>query len=434
MQKESKLILAGSILTMLFLCTACSGTNFAKNGYSLPPELSAEEQEDLRLKKENASFKEPEVTDFEPEKNASYYIDRFSPFQLKIDIYDIDPCEMSNLDYVPALFVKIPENSEKEETLNRLLLESYISRLPADQQWMNQVEINILYRSEKYLCFEYISHAALPDNYDRTQLIFTLNLEEERLIDYPEIETEWNRYDKFQAGSLYKEMEQWLEKPVEEQNLLRGECDYEVYGKYGECDGITFPCAQVKKLENKERQEQINQLLQAPLVDLILDDRWDESDRELKEWRFGSVKTYIACKTDKWLSVVYSVQIENASQNFGDGIADIGITINMETGERFMLDDLFEIEGLSNWICANIFGNEELVINSLRGCVWTEREMAEYFSDDIIGPELYRYKSDWCSFYLYQGKIVILGSWSSFDMEIPLPEVYEYLKTDPWYD
>ena len=41
--------------------------------------------------------------------------------------------------------------------------------------------------------------------------------------------------------------------------------------------------------------------------------------------------------------------------------------------------------------------------------------------------------TDWDSFYLYKGKLVILRLDSYYDFEIPLPEIYEYLKVDPWY-
>ena len=126
--------------------------------------------------------------------------------------------------------------------------------------------------------------------------------------------------------------------------------------------------------------------------------------------------------------------MEEASKKFGDGIADIGITINMETGERFMLDDFFEVEGLGNWLCANVCSDEEMLLERLQGSIMTEQEIIERHSQQIIGSPLSAYRCTWWSFYISQGKMEILNGWSNVDIEIPLPEVYEYLKIDPWYD
>ena len=435
MKKVYKLIIAESILIISFLYTGCSEKYSTNHEYSLPAEISVKEQEEQSLGSEKNENENPEVSDVAAVKGYSYYIDSGIDFKYEADIYDIDLYEMSELDYAPLLLVRIPKDKEKEESVNRMLLMAYVSKLPLNQQWMEQAEIKIAYRSERYFCFEYVSHAALPDDHDDTQLVFTLDLEEEKLVDYPEIKTECSRYDKFMNGSLYEEMDQWLEKPVEEQNRLRGECGYEVYGETAECNGISFPCVQIEGLENQKRQEQINQLLKAPLSDLILWDGWEEKDEELKVHRFGDAKIYIAYKTEKWLSVVYSIKMEEASKNFGDGIADIGITINMETGERYMLDDFFEVDGLLNWMCANACsGDEKMILDHLWGSIMTEQEITRRRGNQIVSSPLSAYQNTWRSFYISQGKIEILNGWSSFDIEIPLPEVYEYLKIDPWYD
>lgn len=56
---------------------------------------------------------------------------------------------------------------------------------------------------------------------------------------------------------------------------------------------------------------------------------------------------YAAYKSEQWLSIVYSfVAVEETSlgewKYSEDGIIDFGITVDMQTGERCMLDDLFE--------------------------------------------------------------------------------------------
>lgn len=64
----------------------------------------------------------------------------------------------------------------------------------------------------------------------------------------------------------------------------------------------------------------------------------------------------------------------------------------------------------------------------------TEQEITRHRGSQIVSSPLSAYRCTWWSFYISQGKTEILNGWSSFDIEIPLPEVYEYLKIDPWYD
>ena len=107
---------------------------------------------------------------------------------------------------------------------------------------------------------------------------------------------------------------------------------------------------------------------------------------------FEDIKIFLAYKTKKWLSVVYSIKADEPSIKTGKGLAEIGITINMQTGERVMLDDLFSLQDLEGWLVGHGF-NEV---------------------------------------YLYRGELVLMDA--LFVNEIPLPEIYEYLKVDPWYD
>ena len=95
---------------------------------------------------------------------------------------------------------------------------------------------------------------------------------------------------------------------------------------------------------------------------------------------------------------MYSVLVDNNPDELSDGIAEIGVTVDMESGERVMLGDLFETNRLADWMCVNRI--EE----------WNN------------------------GFYLYEGRLVVMRSWPLTDEEIPLPELYEYLKVDPWYD
>ena len=70
------------------------------------------------------------------------------------------------------------------------------------------------------------------------------------------------------------------------------------------------------------------------------------------------------------------------------------------------------------------------------GFLLTEEEILSY----VQGGDFYFYKGELFvgryadrldTFYLYEGQLVILRNGGSF--EILLPEIYEYLKVDPWY-
>ena len=135
--------------------------------------------------------------------------------------------------------------------------------LPKEKVWMDKAELMISFRSEKYLCFEYILHAAIPEDYDYKQLYFTLDLEEERWEEYPTIETKYvDEYNGiFIDGGMEDEQKEFNEKTVEEQNSLRGDAGYDVYEQTITCEGISASCVQVRGLEDSDKERQINQLL-----------------------------------------------------------------------------------------------------------------------------------------------------------------------------
>ena len=133
--------------------------------------------------------------------------------------------------------------------------------------------------------------------------------------------------------------------------------------------------------------------------------------------------------------MVYSIKVTEFGK-WDDGIADIGVTVNMQSGERVMLDDLFEMDKLLDWMYVHGMYSEEYVL--MDGTVLTEKEALEHDGHSGWGRmggwwSVRCYASDWYSFYLYEGKLMILTTMSFGDCEIPLPEIYEYLKVDPWY-
>ena len=99
-----------------------------------------------------------------------------------------------------------------------------------------------------------------------------------------------------------------------------------------------------------------------------------------------------------------------------------------------MLDDLIEVEDLKNWMMFDYswLGKSEN-IEMFNGLVRTERENLENmdYTEELA---MQHYQNKWLTFYLYRGRLILLDSESIADIEIPLPEICEYLKVDPWYD
>lgn len=413
---------------MCFICIKAleKKDNIAAEISSDASTVEEEEQLQIPIREENI-----EEAKSEPLEDFSYYIDRVNLYDSYYsDIYDIDIESNSDL-YLPVPLVEIRSDIEKENRLNVLILERCNRVLPKEKAWMDKAELVISFRSEKYLCFEYISHAAIPEDYDYKQLYFTLDLEEERWEEYPAIETKY--IDEYNGilidGGMEEEQKEFNGKTVEEQNSLRGDAGYDVYEQTITCEGISTSCIQVRGLEDSDREKQINQLLQEPLITLIQSGE-AENYKNFGIEVFEDIKIFLAYKTEKWLSVVYSIKADEPSIKTGKGLAEIGITINIQTGERVMLDDLFSLHDLEGWLVGHGMNEVYLYDNNIHGTVLTEKEIISQL--DVKGQRALLYYNTALKFYLYRGELVLMDA--LFVNEIPLPEIYEYLKVDPWYD
>ena len=222
--------------------------------------------------------------------------------------------------HVPV--VSIPENEQREERINRIMVDRYLQLLPltTDEGLHDMMIPKVTYRSDRYLCFRYMPMAYLPENCDHGDLYFTLDLEKERWVEYPAVHREDEGRPPAEYSDLYKTIQGYIGAD-----------------------------------ENTEIS--------------------------------------VTYQSEKWLSFVY---VTDSDGNPGNKRS--GVTIDLESGERVMLDDLFETNRLADWMCVN--GIEE----------WNNGS------------------------YLYEGRLVVMRSWPLTDEEIPLPELYEYLKVDPWYD
>lgn len=417
-----------SIGAVAWMCFACLG--IAKEGYSMEEVVTSEKADDPEeiieeekingeiIKEQSAEENEIEL----PVRQFTYTFGRKSIWDTEILKYNLN----RDIIGIPALQVCFPEDEEKEKKINQLILTRCSEVLPTDRKWIEEAQMEVIYRSEKYFCFRYLENSFLPEDYDVTKLYFLIDLEKEELIDYPATGNEDSNNLKF-TGDLYLEMEKYEDKTVEEQNVLQGETAYDVYEETVSYADVAFSCVQVQGMQNAEIQSRVNEALKEPMIALI------ENDDNAAKY-IGDVKIYIAYKTPKWLSIVYTFEISTFSEMW-DGYSDVGVTVNMETGERCMLDELFNMDdGLLEFLCVNTTWDEDRWMKTLKGCILTEEELLAYNHGSLeYGIRNYDgLKLN--SFYLHSGKLILTSSQSFADMEIPLPEISRYLSVDPWYE
>lgn len=275
---------------------------------------------------------------------------------------------------------------------------------------------------------------SLPGECEREDLYFTLDLKKGILVDHSKGDTYWTYWDG--GGELHNVMEDSWEETVEEQDMMQSEKGYTLHEIQAECDGIVFPAVEVSGLTDKVIEKKINEHLQEGIKAFIENKGWngDEDDRQEL---FGRTKIYISYKSDRFLSVVYSIQMPEQQEwewKEDDEICDLPIVIDIKTGERIMLDDLMDVTGVINSMSINKSWrvNSEHV-GELHGLIRTEKENLQDMADKGKAA-MESYHSEWRTFYLYRGGLVLLMEVSAYDYEVPLPEIHEYLKVDPWYD
>ena len=420
--RPNKLIYIG-MMTAALLCVACGIRTEPESVYRTKSDqdttgVSGVESESVCEEESNQK------------QQFSYFINWEGHWNYPASIYHIGEVEIQPY-FTPILLVEIPDDRQKEERINRMLLKHYVEVLPgAEEDWWQLQEIRITYRSERYFCFRYVSNTILPEGCSYDDLYVTLDLEQEKILPYSVMEREGKKYSPQDWGELYKEMELYQEKTVAEQSALRGEQSYEIQMVTAECDGTVFSCVGIDGLADQEKQKRINGILQEPIKTCIMNEGW-KSDIE-KQQLFDNVKIYIAYQSEEWLSVVYSVKAGFPYRS-SDGIANFGVTVDLQSGERVMLGDLFEIDDLLNWIYISGRYQENSASQRELGFLLTEEVLSYIQGEALTGGQFFvrRYADQFNTFYLYEGQLVILQVMGSFD--IPLPEICEYLRVDPWY-
>lgn len=317
--------------------------------------------------------------------------------------------------------------SRRREEINQMLEEEGKKRLPdgKNTEWWDKASIDIDYQSDRYLFWHYVSPSPLPEECKWEDLYFGLDVERGWLLKY------WHGGRYLSSGDkLYLKMEESWEKPIMEQDadqrITRSR--YKIRETQGECDGTVFPAVEVTGLTDEALQTRINAHLQEGLKGFIKNEGWED-----KTWRqelLDKTKIYISYKSDRWLSVVYSIPICDENE-LDDGILDLPVVLDMQTGDRLRLDDFIEVEGLKNWlVCRGSLPDD--FTWQLHGILSAERWL--FFGDSVNWYVDFSGYTALDRFYLSRGRLILLSDRSTRDENIPLAELFDYLKVDPWYD
>jgi len=199
-RKVNKMVYIG-ILVAVVLCAVCGCEAEPESAYrtedeqdticcsevELESEYGAESDQDVVS---GSTAVSPDVYKTESDRESAeikqqftYFINWEGHFSYPSEVYHIGEVETQPY-FVPVLLVKIPDDRQKEERINRMLLEHYVEVLPdaEEEDWWRMQEIRITYRSERYFCFRYVSNTSLPEGCDYYNLYITLDLQQEKII------------------------------------------------------------------------------------------------------------------------------------------------------------------------------------------------------------------------------------------------------------
>lgn len=228
-----------------------------------------------------------------------------------------------------------------------------------------------------------------------------------------------NQTNKPIESKLSNVAENQKNKPVE--SNLNNVTDYKVnikeYIAYNEKNKpFKVKYAQISGLSNESLENQINQTLKSSITE------WVNKDCEWMEESQITVK----CKTPKFLSLCYTVELkDDRGEDYMSTYTRIGVTVDMHTGERVFLDDLFkDTAGLKEELKKYNYGNElsppidsEEADKILHDASIPEKNYFEeiYKTDPLVYDFMFSYVRVKPSFYLTDNKLVITRDENEFD-------------------
>lgn len=174
------------------------------------------------------------------------------------------------------------------------------------------------------------------------------------------------------------------------------EIEYIAYGIKGNPFNIKY--AQISGLDDTSIEKKVNDTLKDFLVEWI--------NKEC-EWMERS-QIYVKCKNAKYLSLCYTVEWKDDREDIMSTYTRIGVTIDMQTGERIYLDDLFKDIDILKEIIENYnYGNEFSPPINLE-------EASEIIHETSISESKYLEENYENDPYVYELIIDYIGSKSSF--------------------
>lgn len=174
--------------------------------------------------------------------------------------------------------------------------------------------------------------------------------------------------------------------------------------------------AQISGIGNENLENKINQTLKSAIIEWI---------NKNCEWMEKSQIT-VKCKTSKYLSLCYTIEWGNPQgKAFMSTYTRFGVTVDMQTGRRVFLDDLFkDTAGLKQELVKYDYGNElsppidfEEANKILHEASISESKYLEeiYKTDPLVYEYMLSYIGKKPSFYLTDNKLVITRDENEFD-------------------
>ena len=163
-----------------FIITGCgkpAADNTLHNETELESEtvLEAEPESETEIKAEietntESESEEEAIKHTNPVYQEYSYGIGHSQLDYMASVTGLDFEKPEEIEAIPVIEVCIPANPEREKRINKAIAEQCIQILPMNKEWLNKVEMQVVYRSERYLCYEYVHRRPLPEEYDNVLL------------------------------------------------------------------------------------------------------------------------------------------------------------------------------------------------------------------------------------------------------------------------
>ena len=200
--------------------------------------------------------------------------------------------------------------------------------------------------------------------------------------------------------------------PRDENDYQILEKEYTAYNKENKPFKVKY--AQISGLANEDLENKINQTLKSSIAE------WINKDCEWMEESQLAVKY----KTSKYLSLCYTIESKDDKNNLST-YTRIGVTVDMQTGDRVYLNDLIkDTTNLKQKLVSYSYGNEisppidsEEADKIIHRASISEKEYFEeiYKTDPLVYDFMFTYIRVKPPFYLTDKQLVITRNENEFN-------------------